>query len=153
MKRIMVIGIGNLLMQDDGVGVHVIRSLEEMNWPAQVELVDAGTHSYDLLDYLSRADKCIVVDAMHTGGTPGTVYRIPWQELELKPNPEICSLHEISFAEAMHMVHLEGYEPEVLVYGVEPQKVDLGVELTPVVARQVPGIVEMIKKDIAELLT
>lgn len=152
MKRIMVMGIGNVLMQDDGVGVHVIRKLEELDLPPQVELVDGGTHSYDLLDYFSQADFCIVVDAMHAGGKPGTVYRAPWDELGLKPNPDIHSLHEISFAEAMYMLALEGYHPEVLIYGVEPLEVDLGLELTPVIAEQVPLIVAKIQQDIAEML-
>jgi hydrogenase maturation protease len=152
LKRIMVMGIGNLLMQDDGVGVHVIRHLETLDLPPQVELVDGGTHSYDLLDYFSQADFCIVVDAMHAGEKPGTVYRVPLAELDLNPNPDIQSLHELSFAEAMYMLQLEGYNPKVLIYGVEPHTVDLGLELTSVVAEQVALIVEMIQKDIAEIL-
>ena len=151
MKRIMVMGIGNVLMQDDGVGVHVIRQLEAMDLPPEVELVDGGTHSYDLLDYFSQADFCIVVDAMHAGGKPGTVYRVPLEELELSPNPNIQSLHEMSFAEAVYMLQLEGYNPQMLVYGVEPHTVDLGLELTPVVAEQVPFILERIQKDIKEM--
>lgn len=145
-------GIGNLLMQDDGVGVHVIRGLEEMDLPPEVELVDGGTHTYDLLDYFSQADFCIVVDAMHGGGNPGTVYRIPLEEMDLSPNPDIQSLHEMSFAEAMYMLELEGYQPQVLVYGVEPHTVDLGLDLTPVVADKIPLILEMIQKDIQALL-
>jgi len=152
-KRIMVMGIGNVLMQDDGVGVHVIRKLEELDLPPHVELVDAGTHSYDLLDYLYKADVCIVVDAMHAGGKPGTVYRAPLEELGMEPNPNIQSLHEISFAEAIYMLKLEGYNPQVLIYGVEPQTVDLGLELTPVVAEQVPFILERIQQDIQEMLS
>ncbi len=150
--KIMVLGIGNLLMQDDGIGVHVLRRLEKMDLPAEVELVDGGTHSYDLLDFFSQADICIVVDAMRGGGEPGTVYRVPLEELGLVPNPHIQSLHEISFAEAMHMLQLEGYSPQVLVYGVEPQSVELSLELTPVVAKQIPRILSMIQKDIAEIL-
>lgn len=152
MKRVMVMGIGNLLMQDDGVGVHVIRHLEEMELPPEVELVDGGTHTYDLLDYFSQADFCIVVDAMHGGGNPGTVYRIPLEEMDLSPNPDIQSLHEMSFAEAMYMLDLEGYQPQVLVYGVEPHTVDLGLDLTPVVADKIPLILEMIQEDIQALL-
>ncbi|HWQ77080.1 MAG TPA: HyaD/HybD family hydrogenase maturation endopeptidase [Syntrophomonas sp.] len=152
MKRIMVMGIGNLLMQDDGVGVHVIRRLEEMDLPPEVELVDGGTHTYDLLDYFSQADFCIVVDAMHGGGNPGTVYRIPLEEMDLSPNPDIQSLHEMSFAEAMYMLELEGYQPQVLVYGVEPHTVDLGLDPTPVVADKISLILEMIQKDIQALL-
>lgn len=151
MKRIMVMGIGNVLMQDDGVGVHVIRQLETIGLPPEVELVDGGTHSYDLLDYFSQADFCIVVDAMHAGGKPGTVYRVPLEELDMSPNPNIQSLHEMSFAEAVYMLQLEGYNPQMLVYGVEPHTVDLGLELTPVVAEQVPLILERIQKDIKEM--
>lgn len=153
MKRIMVMGIGNLLMQDDGVGVHVIRQLEQMDLPPEVELVDGGTHSYDLLEYFSQADYCIIVDAMHAGGNPGTVYRIPLEEMDLSPNPNIQSLHEMSFAEAMYMLHLEGFDPQVLVFGVEPHTVDLGLELTPVVAEKLPFILENIRKEIQALLS
>ena len=153
MKRIMVMGIGNLLMQDDGVGVHVIRQLEQMDLPPEVELVDGGTHSYDLLDYFSQADFCIVVDAMHAGGKPGTVYRVPLEELDMSPNPNIQSLHEMSFAEAMYMLNLEGFNLQVLIFGVEPQSVDLGLELTPVVAEKVPFILENIRKEIQALLS
>ncbi len=152
MKRIMIMGIGNLLMQDDGVGVHVIRQLEQMDLPPEVELVDGGTHSYDLLEYFSQADFCIVIDAMHTGGNPGTVYRIPLEELDLRPDPNIQSLHEMSFAEAMYMLQLEGFDPQVLVYGVEPHTVDLGLELTAAVAEQIPLIIESILKDIAPII-
>lgn len=148
----MVLGIGNVLMQDDGVGVHVIRRLEEMDLPAQVELVDGGTHSYDLLDFFSQADYCIVVDAIHGGGKPGTIYRVPLEELGLTPDPYIHSLHELSFADALHMLHLEGYHPEVLVYGVEPHTVELGLELTPTIAAQIPLLVSKIQKDIMEIL-
>lgn len=151
MKQILVMGIGNVLMQDDGVGVHVIRQLEEMDLPAQVVLVDGGTHSYDLLDYFSQADFCIVIDAMHGGNKPGTVYRIPLEELDMDPNPNMCSLHEMSFAEAIYLLNLEGYHPQMLVYGIEPHTVDLGLELTPVVEAQVPLILDMIQKDIKEL--
>ncbi|NLV17510.1 MAG: hydrogenase maturation protease [Syntrophomonadaceae bacterium] len=153
MKRIMVLGIGNLLMQDDGVGVHVIRMLEKLDLPPEVELVDGGTNSYDLLDFFSRADICIVVDAMQGGGVPGTIYRAPLEELGLTPDTNIVSLHEISFADAVYMLKLEGYDPQVIVYGVEPERVGLGIELTPCLARQVPRIVELIQQDIAEMLS
>jgi hydrogenase maturation protease len=148
----MVLGIGNLLMQDDGVGVHVVRALEKLELPDEVEVVDGGTHSYDLVDFFSQADWCIVVDAMHAGGTPGMIYRAPFEELGLKPNPNIASLHEISFAEAMNMVRLEGYDPKVIVYGVEPQTVALGLELTDCVAGKVPRLLELIQEDIEKIL-
>lgn len=153
MKRIMVLGIGNLLMSDDGFGVHVVRKLAEMGLPDTVELVDGGTHSYDLLDYFEQSDICFVVDSMHTGGKPGTVYRAPLDELGLTPNADIQSLHEISFAEAMHMVRLLGHNPEVIVYGIEPEYIDIGLELTPVVAEKVDWVAGKIYKEISDLLS
>lgn len=151
MKRITVLGIGSLLMKDDGVGVHVIRQLMDMDLPEQVEVVDGGVHSYDLLDFFSQTDICIVVDAMQAGGKPGTIYRAPLDELGLKPNADIHSLHELSFAEAMHMVRLMGYDPEVIVYGIEPEIVDLGLELSEAVAAEVPRVVELIWQEISNM--
>lgn len=153
MKRIMVLGIGNLLMSDDGFGVHVVRKLAEMGLPDTVQLVDGGTHSYDLLDYFGQSDICFVVDSMHTGGKPGTVYRVPLDKLGLTPNADIQSLHEISFAEAVHMVRLLGHNPDVIVYGIEPEYIDIGLELTPVVAEKVEWVADRINQEISELLS
>ncbi|HCF71317.1 MAG TPA: hypothetical protein DER33_07035, partial [Syntrophomonas sp.] len=86
LKSIMVVGIGNYILQDEGVGVHVINRLMEMNLPPQVSLVDGGTHSYDLVDFFCQADTVIVVDALKAGGEPGTLYRAPLEELGLKPD-------------------------------------------------------------------
>jgi hydrogenase maturation protease len=151
-KRITVLGIGNLLMQDDGVGVHVIRHLQERELPPEVKLIDGGTYSYDLLEFIIEADTCIVVDAMHGGGEPGTIYRAPFDELGLKPVAGAVSLHEISLVEAVYLLRLEGYDPDIVVYGVEPHTVSLGLELTDTVSRQVPRVAEMIEKDIMSLL-
>ncbi len=151
MKRIIVVGIGNLIMKDEGVGIHVIRQLETMGLPEDIELIDGGTHSYDLLDFFSESDVSIVVDAMLTGGEPGTIYRAPLDELNLKPHSQINSLHEMHFVEAVEMVRMLGYHPEVLVFGVEPKSIELGLELTPEVAAKVPRVAELIKEEIERL--
>lgn len=151
MKRIMVMGVGNLLLRDEGVGVHVIRMLETMDLPPEVELVDGGTHTFDLLDFFSQADLCFVIDAMQAGGEPGTVYRAPLEELGLEPRHDLQSLHDLQFAEAMHMLGMMGHNPEVVVYGVEPHTIELGLELTPQLAEKVPRIAAMIKEEIESL--
>lgn len=150
MKPITVIGIGNLLMQDDGVGVHVINYLAEHGVPESVELVDGGTNSYDLLEHFSADTFFIVVDAMHTGGTPGSIYRAPLGELGLRPQDNILSLHEMHFIEAVQMTNMLGYHPDILVYGIEPETVALDLELTPRVAEAVPRVAELILQDIRE---
>lgn len=152
MKPIIVLGIGNLLMQDDGVGVHVINYLSEQGVSEGVELVDGGTHSYDLMEYFVADANIIVVDAMHAGGQPGTIYRAPLEDLGLKPQDHMVSLHEVHFIEAVQMARMLGHQPEILVYGIEPQVVALSMEMTPDVAAAVPKVAELIQEDIRKML-
>lgn len=151
MQRIAVIGIGNLLMQDDGVGIQVLKELGETTLPPEVELIDGGTHSYDLVEFFCQADHIIVIDAVQAGGVPGTIYRAPLEHLNLTPKENMTSVHEMSFVEALYMVNLLGHQPRVLVYGVEPGSLELGLELTAVVAAKVPRLVELIREDIQRL--
>ena len=154
MKDIMVVGIGNLLMQDDGVGVHVIRQLEKLGLPEEIGLIDGGTHSYDLVDIFCEANKLIIVDAMQAGGEPGTIYRAPLEELGLKAEANDCiSLHQLHFTDAMHMVNLLGHQPQAIVFGVEPATVDLGLELSPKVAQKLPRLIELIQIEIQNLMS
>ncbi len=139
-------------MQDDGVGVHAIRSLEGIGFPDNVELIDGGTHSYDLIEEFSRADQLIIVDAMHAGGEPGTIYRAPLDELGLEPAENITSLHEMHFVEAMKMTRMLGYDPPTMVFGIEPAIVDVSMELSPPVAAKLPRLVELVKEEIERLL-
>lgn len=152
MKSIMVVGIGNYILQDEGVGVHVINRLMEMDLPSQVSLVDGGTHSYDLVDFFCQADTVIVVDALKAGGEPGTLYRAPLEELGLKPDDNCTSLHQMHFIEAVQMVNLLGYHPQIIVFGVEPKVIDWGMELTPEVAARVPRLAELIKDEIQNVI-
>jgi hydrogenase maturation protease len=148
----MVVGIGNYILQDEGVGVHAINRLAEKDLPSEVELIDGGTHSYDLVDIFCQAEKIIVVDALQAGGEPGTIYRAPLEELGLKPDDATVSLHQMHFIEAVYMVELLGHHPQITVFGVEPDTIDWGLELTPKVAERLPRLVELIEEEIDRLL-
>lgn len=148
MKSIMVVGIGNYILQDEGVGVHVVNHLKEMDLPEQVSLVDGGTHSYDLVDFFCQADIIIVVDALKAGGEPGTIYRAPLEDLGLKTDENSTSLHQMSFIEAVQMVNLLGHHPQITVFGVEPKTIDWGLELTPEIAAKLPRLVELVTEEI-----
>lgn len=148
----MVVGIGNLIMQDDGVGVHVIRALEELGYSDDVELIDGGTHSYDLIEEFCRAENLIIVDAMHAGGEPGTIYRAPLDELGLEPDENITSLHEMHFVEAMKMTRMLGYNPATVVFGIEPAVIAVSMDLSPLLAEKLPRLVELINQEILNML-
>lgn len=152
MSKVMVVGIGNLIMQDDGAGVHAIKALEEIGFSDDVELIDGGTHSYDLIEEFCRAENLIIVDAMHAGGEPGTIYRAPFDELGLEPTENITSLHEMHFVEAMKMTRMLGYNPPTTVFGIEPAVVAVSMDLTPQVAEKLPRLVELIHQEILKIL-
>lgn len=152
MSKVMVVGIGNLIMQDDGVGVHAIRALEKLGFPDDVELIDGGTHSYDLIEEFCRAENLIIVDAMHAGGEPGTIYKAPLDELGLEPSENITSLHEMHFVEAMKMTRMLGFNPATIVFGIEPAVVAVSMDLSPQVAEKFPRFVELISQEIVRIL-
>lgn len=152
MNKLMVVGIGNYILQDEGVGVHAIKRLMEMDLPDGVELVDGGTHSYDLVDFFCQAENLIIIDAMQAGGEPGTMYRAPLEELGLRPQENCTSLHEMHFIEAVKMVNMMGHYPKIIVYGIEPEVIDWGMELTPLIEEKLPRLTELVAEEIRALM-
>ncbi|NSW81842.1 MAG: HyaD/HybD family hydrogenase maturation endopeptidase [Syntrophothermus sp.] len=153
MNRVLVVGIGNLLLKDEGVGVHAVQELRESGLPPGVEAVDIGTNSYDLVDCLCESDKLIVIDAMEGGGEPGTIYRVSFENLELKRKGELLSSHQLQFHEAVEMAKMMGCCPEITVIGIEPKTIDWGTDLSPEVQRRLPRVVELVLQEIERLFS
>jgi len=136
--RTLVLGIGNLLLCDEGVGVHVARALAQEDLPANVVVLEVGTAILDALPEIERADRIIVVDAMQANGTPGTIYRVP---LDGCTHPEIiASLHGFDLSRVMFLAGRRSV-PEVIVIGIEPARIDWGTELTAEIEAVVPVVV------------
>ena len=152
MNKLVVVGIGNYILQDEGVGVHAVNCLREMELPEGVEVIDGGTHSYDLVDIFCQYDNLIIVDAIQAGGEPGTMYRAAYEELGLKPQDNCTSVHQMHFIEAVKMVNMLGHYPHIIVFGVEPAVVDWGLELTPRVAEKLPRLTELIIEEINTMM-
>ncbi len=150
--RITVLGIGNILLTDEGVGVRVVEALHERyDFPEHVSLVDGGVLGIHLLGVMSEADHLIVVDAVKNGGPPGTLYRLEHHELPkriLLKN----SLHQTDFLETLTLCQALDKVPQTLVLGVEPQDIEThGVELTPVVSARVDEMVERVLGELSHL--
>lgn len=145
MGKKIVVGIGNLLLQDDGVGVHVIRALEEHTLPPDVELLDGGTAGCDLLPFLTGAEKIIVVDAIQGGGPPGAVYRLTPKDCGEPQTDGAISLHDLGILVVLHDLELlEERAVPVVIIGVEPGKIAAGIELTPEVKARIPQVLDLI---------
>jgi hydrogenase maturation protease len=140
----LVLGLGNILLRDEGVGVRVVQAMEEMELASGVELFDGGTAGIDLLDVLADRRKVIVIDAIEGPSEPGTVLRFGPDELAW-PDGRGVSLHEMGLLETLAVAKQLGTAPdEVVVLGVKPKEVEPGLELTPQIARLVPRIVDLV---------
>jgi len=145
--KTLIVGIGNMLCCDEGVGVQVIQQMEFMELPEHIELLDMGTSTMDLISHLEGVKKLIVIDAMKTGGTPGEIYRCKPEDLMPKEEEPI-SLHEMGLLEALTMAKQMGMEIDTVIIGVEPQVIDWGLELSAEVKKKIPAIIEAVLEEI-----
>lgn len=129
---VAVVGLGNLILSDEGVGVHVVRRLDESySFPDDVVLIDGGTSAIDLLDQLVEAEHIIFIDAAQTGGPPGSIVALQGARLPVWFR-ERMSPHQIGLADLLATLSLMDHTPEsVTLIGIEPQSMELGTELTP----------------------
>jgi hydrogenase maturation protease len=142
---IVVIGVGNELMRDDGVGIEVIRRLEEENLGAGVELIEGAVGGLDLVFDLEGRERAIVVDAARMGLAPGTVRLVQREQIEERMVP-LASLHYIGLHDVLELAEMTGIHPEVTVVAVEPAEVLPGLGLTGAVAAAVPEMVRLVKE-------
>jgi hydrogenase maturation protease len=145
--RIVVVGVGNLLLKDEGIGIHTVKALEEMDLPPDVKIIDGGT-APDLIAYTEAGDKLIIVDAAKAGGEPGTVYRFLPEDLS--QNGGILSTHELGVEQNLRLMSLAGNRPgEIVIIGVEPGEIGWGTELSPELQRKIPEIVKIVLREMA----
>ncbi len=149
-RPILVLGIGNILLRDEGVGVRVIERMQNMPLPDDVELVDGGTAGADLLDILAERRKVVVIDAVQADCEPGTVLRFTADDLT-QPDGVGMSLHELGLGEALKMTKQLGCAPEdVVVFGIKPSVISSGLELSEEIAASIPRVVELVLAEIAK---
>ena len=146
--KITVLGIGNLLMKDDGIGVHAVQRLSGIIQRNNVTIVDGGTDP-DIISLVGEnSDKLIIVDAAEAGEKPGTVYRFTLDDLQANTSMPV-SLHEIGVAESLQLLTLLNIQPKsVTIIGVEPKAIDSGLELSREVEEKIPRIIELIIEEI-----
>jgi hydrogenase maturation protease len=130
-----VLGIGNLIMGDDGIGVRVVQALNERYcFPPEVELLDGGTLGLDLLPKLEGVERLLVVDAIETGEAPGTMVRLTGEEIPIAMATKL-SPHQMGLKDLLSVAALMGYSfGEMVLWGVQPGRIDMGLELSPSVA-------------------
>jgi hydrogenase maturation protease len=142
-EKTIVLGLGNLLMGDEGVGIHVVQRLQELELPPGVEAVDGGTAAFDLILILRDADRVIIVDAVRAGGEAGSIYRFTSGDIE-EASHGALSLHQATFQEVLQAAELLGIEPEITIIGIEPRRIAPGLELSPELQEALPQVVKAV---------
>lgn len=152
-KPIRILGVGNVLCTDDGLGPYAIQALEaQFEFPESVEVIDVGTPGLDFTPYLSDARMVIVIDTVRGEEVPGTLRLIRDREIVAKPPPSRMSPHEPGLREALMATELSECSPEeLLLVGVVPENTEGGTRLTPAVLEAVPEVLETVVLELERL--
>ncbi len=144
----LVLGIGNILLRDDGVGVRVIEAMALTEASDSVEFYEGATAGLDLLEVIAGRAKVIIIDAIASDGEPGTVLRLGPDDL-LSPQSPGASVHDIGLAETLALAkHFQITPDELVIFGITPADLDYGLELSPQVAAVVPRVIELVRAEL-----
>ena len=145
MKQITVLGIGNILMQDEGFGVRVVEQLlRQYTFPSNVQVLDGGTLGMELLRFLIGTDQLILVDAVSGNLSPGSIYQFNNDEVKAYFKEKV-SMHELGIQDVLAVMDvLEKPVSEIRILGVQPLTIDTSLEMTPIVAKAVDVIVKQV---------
>jgi hydrogenase maturation protease len=145
----LVLGVGNILLQDEGIGVRVVEQLQEAYaFPEEVQVLDGGTMGLDLLYYLEEVDRLLVVDAVDARQPPGTVVRLTDGQIPALLGRKL-SPHQIGLADLLSVAGLRDLMPrETVLIGVQPASLETDLSLSPIVSAQLPSIVDMVIEEL-----
>lgn len=147
--KVIVLGMGNLLLKDEGIGIHVAHALQRQPSPKniQLEVIDGATMP-DIPFCLEEVDKLIIVDSMLADDEPGAIYRFRPEDINLE-DKTMTSLHQISLLENLQLMRLFGHKlTDIIIIGVQPKDTDWGTELSAELSEKMPRIIEVVKNEV-----
>jgi len=147
-KNILILGLGNILLGDEGVGVRVIEQLFSHPFPDEIEVIDGGTAGYELINFFEGKEKVIIVDAVKTDDTPGSVYKLDLSVVQEDETVQL-SLHQIGLKNVFKMASMMDLNPEVTLVGIVPKDYqDYNIGLSEEVEKAIPLAIETVLKEI-----
>ncbi|WP_457756072.1 hydrogenase maturation protease [Thermodesulfatator indicus] len=148
-----IIGLGNILFQDEGFGVHLIKFLKKnYSFPEGFTLIDGGCAGLSLINLIRDKDLVFIVDVYLSDSPPGTLKVFSWEEIENLGGQHFASVHQFGVKDALGLARLYHIRPKTFkAYAVVPESMELGTELSPTLRKNLPLIAERIVKDLREL--
>jgi hydrogenase maturation protease len=149
--RVLVLGIGNILLSDEGIGVRAVEELRKnYSFSDGVEIMDGGTLGIDLLYFMEGFQKLLVIDAVLGGDSPGTLYKFKGDEVKAYFRKKV-SAHELGFQEVLALADLLGRKPEeIVLIGIEPESLDISVELSYSIKRRMQDLIDKVLEQLRE---
>lgn len=143
--KTLILGLGNILLQDEGIGVHALQEMEKMNWPEHVSLLDGGTGGFVLLSLFQEYNTIVIIDATLSNDPPGTVHVI--KPKFAKDFPKSLSTHELGLKDMIESAIILDKIPEIhlITCTIHPQQ-EMNVHLTPEIEKKIPEIIRLVEK-------
>ncbi len=150
--NILVLGIGNVLLSDEGIGVRAIDELQKhYRFSEDVELLDGGTSGIELLPYIQHRDYLVIIDAIKSGHAPGTILRVEGDDVPARFRTRI-SPHQIGLSDLLATAEISGNMPKNLVlFGIEPKSMELNLELSQEVQDGLDRLLEVVIEELRGL--
>ena len=144
-KQVLILGLGNPLLGDEGIGVRVVEELKRLELPAGVSVVEGGTTGLGLIGLMEGYQRVIVVDAADMGQPPGHVVRFTPSEVQFKTAEAPLSLHQIGLGEVLALANaLEVAPVGLTIIGVQPSRIQTRAGLSPELEATIPHIIRMV---------
>ena len=151
-KPVLVVGVGNSIMMDDGCGVEVINQLQEEFENEHVDIFEGGTLGIDMLPWLSDREVIIFIDAVEANQKPGTIFRFEPNEVNYK-NAIKTSVHQIGLIDSLNMTNFIGKAPKkTILIGIQPNIIDWGLELSEEVKASIPKVKKLVIDEIEKAI-
>lgn len=149
-NRILLLGVGNVLLGDEGVGVHTVNRLRDEGLPDCVDAVDGGTAGLELAYLVGGFSRLVIVDCLDAGMEPGSIFRISPDDICGNTEAKI-SFHDLGLAEFLTMAKSMGQLPETVIFGIQPQKIDWGFGLSRAVEQKIEEFMDLVRNEFKQL--
>ncbi len=143
-----ILGLGNVLRGDDGVGPKIISELQKKILPLPVNLIDVGSDAFTILEHLIDKDPVVIIDCAKMGKSPGEVARFKINKSNFKSVDSLISIHGFGFSDVFNMAESLGGAAECIIIGVEPKSVEVNTAFSEEVKNSFPLIIQMVIEEI-----
>ncbi len=149
MSYTLILGVGNILLQDEGIGVRVVERLQQSYlFNEEVQLLDGGTLGLNLLPYFEGVERLLIIDAMDAQKPAGTILRLTGEEIPAILQHKI-SPHQLGLSEVLSIARLmDSLPPQIVLLGIQPASLATSLDLSPTLAAQIPSLLQAVLQEL-----